>query len=88
MTVTPLDTSCAVTRVAPRIIPLSNPSLDDSVWCDQTAAATGVGARHGWPVRRIAQQRTSSFRASATTAFFFERPLACSRSQVSRAQAL
>jgi hypothetical protein len=85
-TVTALDTSCAVARVAPRTIPVSNPSLGDAVGLDQTAA--GVGARHGWPVRRIAQQRTRSFRASATMAFFFEAPLACSRSQVVRAHGL
>ena len=83
--------SCAVTRVAPRIsIPHSNPSLADSVWFVQAAvdSGSGVGARHGWPVRKIAQQRTNSFRASATIAFFLDNPLACSRSQVSRAQRL
>jgi hypothetical protein len=36
----------------------------------------------------MAQQRTNSFRARATTAFFFDSPLPCSRTQVSRAQAL
>ena len=56
------------------LIPHSNPSLVDSVWFGQAAAGSGVG-RHGWPVRRIAQHRTSSFRASATTAFFFDSPL-------------
>jgi hypothetical protein len=36
----------------------------------------------------MAQHRTNSFRANATTAFFFEQPLAWSRSQVFRAHGL
>ena len=49
-------------------------SLSDSrtVTPSTPAAGSGTGsARHGVPSRSIAQHRTSSFRASATTAGFF-----------------